>query len=53
MSFRGTSHTKRPEAKLSSSAAAEAALEGARPLGQNRYKLDLFRALIRRAIFEA
>lgn len=34
-------------------AAADAALEGARPLGQNGYKLDLFQVLIRRAILDA
>lgn len=33
-------------------AAAETALEGARPLGQNGYKLDLFRVLVRRALLD-
>lgn len=39
--------------EASAKAAADAALEGARPLEQNRYKVDLFRALVRRAILEA
>jgi xanthine dehydrogenase YagS FAD-binding subunit len=32
------------------SRAAEAAVEGARPLRKNRYKIDLTKALVRRAL---
>jgi CO/xanthine dehydrogenase FAD-binding subunit len=33
--------------------AAEAAVEGARPLSRNRYKLDVTKALVERALMSA
>ncbi|HVY61358.1 MAG TPA: FAD binding domain-containing protein, partial [Planctomycetota bacterium] len=39
--------------ETTAAAAAKAALEGARPLAQNGYKLPIFEAIVRRAILEA